>query len=263
MNIEELVRNMLQNLLPEWNMRVTIFLSGGSVNTEILLKVLADFDHKNYDLVISESGKMSISTDAIKALNGNVINSFSELEKSLEEADFILIPVMTRNTLTKAALGIADNLVTTGIARALMMTKEVWAVKDSFDANHPINRVKGLAYNQAYNDMLKGYETQLEYFGVKFIPLEEFKSALQNKINYGYGSLTKTNVFEAHVPVIKNDQSTSSSDMVKVDSSILTVGDIRKYEHHGVIQIKPSTIVTPLARDFISSKQMKLEIAKE
>lgn len=260
MNIEELVRNMLQNLLPKWNKRMIIFLSGGSVNTEILLKVLADFDHRNYDIVLSESGKMMISTAGIEALNGNVINSFSELEKSLEEAEIVLIPVMTRNTLSKAALGIADNLVTTGIARALMMGKEVLAVKDSFDVHHPINQVQGLAHNQVYNDMLKGYETQLKKFGVKFIPIEEFKPTLQNKINQDLSA--KTNVFDGGVSV-ENNQLTTISEKVKVDAAILTAGDIRKYEQHGVIQIKPSTIVTPLARDFISSNQMKLEIANE
>ncbi|WP_019154185.1 flavoprotein [Robertmurraya massiliosenegalensis] len=259
MNIEELVRNLLQNLLPERSKKILIFLSGGSVNTEILLKVLAEFDQKNYELVLSDSGKKMIPNTLIEELNGETIQSFSELEKSLNEADFVLIPIMTRNTLSKVALGIADNLVTTGIARALMMGKEVLAVKDSFDSNHPINRVKELARNQAYNEMLKSYETCLEQFGVKFIPLEEFKSVLLNKIN---PSSERINA-EKKLVLTQSNHQTSSEDKVKVDSSILTAGDIRKYEQHAVIQIKPSTIVTPLAKDFISDNQMKIEITNE
>jgi hypothetical protein len=259
MNIEDLVRDMLQNLLPERNKKMIIFLSGGSVHTEILLKVLADFEHKNYEIVLSENGKMTIPNAAIEALQGKMIQSFFELEKSLSEAEIVLIPVMTRNTLSKVALGIADNLLTTGIARALMMAKEVLAVKDSFDPDHPVNRLEELAHNRVYNDMLKSYEIKLEHFGVKFIPLEEFKSVLSNKMNLGNA---KTKVEEHLVPAQINHQA-AIIDTVKVDSSILTAGDIRKYKHHDVIQIKPTTIVTPLAKDFISSNQMKLEIAND
>ncbi|MGG0717507.1 flavoprotein [Robertmurraya massiliosenegalensis] len=259
MNIEELVRNMLQNLLPERNKKILIFLSGGSVNTEILLKVLADFDQKNYEIVLSDSGKMMIPNTMIEELQGKMIQSFLELEKSLDEADFVLIPVMTRNTLSKVALGIADNLVTTGIARALMMAKEVLAVKDSFDSNHPVNRVKELTHNQVYNEMLQSYETRLEQFGVKFIPLEEFKTVLLNKMN----PISERINAEKDLALTQSNHQTSSKDKVKMDSSIITAGDIRKYEDHAVIQIKPSTIVTPLARDFISSNQMKVEITND
>ncbi|MDP4128153.1 MAG: flavoprotein [Bacillota bacterium] len=167
MNIEELVKNMLQTIVPNLNKRILIFLTGGTVNAEILLNILADYDEHQYDIVISENGKESLSEAAVGGLKGKRLNSFSELKDALKKADFILIPVMTRNTLAKAALGIEDNLVTTGIARALMSNKEVFAVKDSFSSEHPINKAMDLAHNAAYNAMLKSYEYQLETFVLK------------------------------------------------------------------------------------------------
>lgn len=255
LNIEELVKNMLQTIVPNVNKRILIFLTGGTVNAEILLNILADYDGHQYDIVISESGRESLSEAAVEALKGNRLNSFSELKDALKKADFILIPVMTRNTLAKAALGIEDNLVTTGIARALMSNKEVFAVKDSFSSEHPINKAMDLAHNAAYNAMLKSYEYQLETFGLKFIELEEFKTVIQNKRGTDFAPKESSGLKAAELAT----ETVTAHRKVKLDSSILTLGDLRGYENEEIIQVKANTIITPLAKDFININQVKLE----
>lgn len=250
---------MLKEMLPLLEKRVTIFLSGGSVNTDILLKGLADLNYKHFDLVISESGKSMLNEESVQKLNGKVIHSLYDLEESLSHTCLVLIPIMTRNTLAKTALGIADNLVTTGIARAIMMNKEILAVKDSFDANHPVNIANDLSHNSFYNSMLENYESQLKRFGVKFIDLAEFKTVVQKKM-----TLLPTELKNIEL----TNQSNSSSNMdiqneVQLNSSILTLTDIRGYSDNALIKIKPNTIVTPLAKDYIASHHMRLQYINE
>lgn len=253
MDLEYLIKNMVREMFPLLEKKVLIFLSGGSVNTDILFRVLADLKYRHYSLVISDSGKSLLNKEAIQKLDGKIIESIFELEESVTKADLILIPVMTRNTLSKVALGIADNLVTTGIAKAIMMNKEILAIKDSFDANHPINKVNNLANNYTYNSMLTNYEDQLTNFGVKFIELEEFKNVVQQKI---------THTFIQEKKEISTENEVDQKE-IKVQSSVVTLTDIRGYANNVVIKIKPNTIVTPLARDFIASNSMKLEFIHE
>nr|WP_295970809.1 flavoprotein [uncultured Bacillus sp.] len=259
MELENLVKNMLKEMLPLLEKRVLIFLCGGSVNADILLKSLADLKYKHFDLVISESGKSMLNEEAVQKLNGRIIETVFALEEAVSNSHLVLIPVMTRNTLAKTALGIADNLVTTGIARAIMMNKEVLAVKDCFDANHPINIANDLSHNSSYNSMLENYENQLQKFGVKFIDLSEFKRVVQKKITFLSSEFNTSNSGNKR----SSSKEIAKQNEVHLTSSILTLTDLRGYSENAVIKIKPNTIVTPLAKDFMASHHMRLQSLNE
>lgn len=248
MNIEEIIRNLLIEMRPLLEKKVIIFLSGGSINTEILLKVLGEFKNVHYTFVISENGEKMLNMEAVSQLNGHIIHSVEELEEVLVSTELILIPVLTRNTLAKIALGIADNLVTTGIARAIMMNKETIAVRDSFSHLNQVNRLNGLADNDEYNGMLDEYEKRLQHFGIKFVDLAEFKTTVNTKLT--------CKAFESANELSHDEQ--QPADIV-TESSILTLAELRNAKQQGTIFLKKGTRITPLAKEFIDQKKVEIK----
>lgn len=255
MNIEDLIRNLLQEILPIFEKKVVVFLSGGSVNAELLLKTLSEFQFNQCDIVMTDRAKAIFTQESMSKLNGTLINSHEELEKALNRADFILIPILTRNTLSKIALGIADNFVTTGIARAIMMKKEMIVVRDSFDANNSINIINNLSNNDAYNNMLHDYEKKLETFGVKIIDLSEFKVEVQKRMNPPVSGISYIEEQPIKEHPTKNENNNKE---LTIHSTILTLSDFKRLKDQKIINIKQGTIITPLARDFIQTNDITI-----
>lgn len=255
MSIETLIKNLLLEILPRMNKKILIFLTGGTVHAEISLKVLADFEFTNYDLVISESGRKVLDQELVQKLQGRVLQSTEEVDDSLRSAGFVLVPVMTRNTLCKVAVGIADNLVTTGIARAIMMNKEIIVVRDSYAPDNPVNISNGLSQNPVYNSMLNNYEQSLEAAGVKFVDFPEFKGVVQEKI----GSLFLPDQSQTEQP---SGEAHPSRREVMLTGSILTLNDVKKIQPGNIVQIKEGTIITPLARDYIDMNNIIVKFNK-
>ncbi|MBP3039888.1 hypothetical protein J9303_10355 [Bacillaceae bacterium Marseille-Q3522] len=249
MNMEELLRNLWNELRPLLEKKLLIFLSGGSVNTDILLKILKEQKNARYMFVLTESREKMTDIKSLRQISGQLVNTMEDLENSLREAELILIPVMTRNTLAKAALGIADNLVTTGIARAIMLQKEVIAVRDSFNPQHEWNRVNGLSNNNAYNQMLAQYERQLQFFGVKFVDLVEFQSTLKEKLTPP--AMTKA----ADATSAGNSPLTEAA----TESAIITMAEINRFGSQEIIPLKAGTIITPLAKEYLDQHEIKIK----
>ncbi|SHF52063.1 3-polyprenyl-4-hydroxybenzoate decarboxylase [Desulforamulus putei DSM 12395] len=255
MSIETLIKNLLLEILPRMNKKILIFLTGGTVHAEISLKVLADFEFTNYDLVISESGRKVLDQELVQKLQGRVLQSTEEVDDSLRSAGFVLVPVMTRNTLCKVALGIADNLVTTGIARAVMMNKEIIVVRDSYAPDNPVNISNGLSQNPVYNSMINNYEQILQAAGVKFVDFPEFKGVIQEKIGRLFlPTLSQTEQPTGEAPPYRRD--------VALTGTVLTLNDVKKIQPNKIVQIKENTIITPLARDYIDMNNIIVKFNK-
>ena len=270
MNIEEIIKNIVKQILPLINKKILIFISGGKVNAESVIRILAEFELIDYSIVMSEAAVSVIDKESIEKLKGKIIDSVDKLNDAIRSSEFILAPILTRNTLSKVALGIEDNLVTTGIARAIMLSKEIIAVRDSYDPKNSINISEGLSSNSAYNSMFSSYEKILDDFGVKFIDSIEFRETIQYKFyNSSPKSFSKKEVIspQKHTESNKNENIISENKIIKskkeekiiFSSSILTVKDINHVLEDGVIVLKAGTIITPLAKDYIYNNKIRVE----
>jgi branched-subunit amino acid transport protein len=254
-NIEKIITSIVAGILPLISKRVLIFISGGTVNAEILLNTLSDSELISYDVVLTDAARKMIDEESIKKLKGNVVDCIDELDKAIIDSSFVIIPVMTRNTLSKIALGIADNLLTTGISRAIMMNKEILAVRDSYDPQNPVNISNGLSNNDVYHSMFLNYEKTVNDFGVKIIDSSEFESSMQNEFDKSLSQPA-----EKRKRADKNVRKVEIKENRKVfESCILTLTDIKRTQNYDVIVIEKGTLITPSAKDYIYSNKIKVE----
>lgn len=268
--MEEIIKSIVRQILPLINKKILIFISGGKVNAESLISTLSDFELIDYNIVMSEAAASVIDKRLIEKLKGRIIDSQDKLNETIRSSEFILIPILTRNTLSKVALGIEDNLITIGIARAIMLSKEIIAVRDSYDSQNSINISEGFSSNLAYNSMLSNYEKILDSFGVKFIDSSEFRETIQDKfyksslqpfdkkkvdIPEGYTESNKKENIARQNKLIENKK----EERIIFNSSILTVKDINHTLEDGVIRLNKGTIITPLAKDYIYNNNLRVE----
>lgn len=96
----------------------------------------------------------------------------------LQDVRLVLIPVLTVNTLTKIALGIADTPAAHLIAGALMNGIPIIAAKDACDARTFRKGVSGSEKpSEAFAAKIDGYVKTLEGFGIRMVPAAELSRA--------------------------------------------------------------------------------------
>lgn len=273
MNIEDLLKPIIAQIINMMNKRVLLFISSGAVNLKNVFETLASMKMLKYDIVMTEASKKVIPEEYIANLNGRLIDCKVELTKAVREDDIILVPIMTRNTLAKCATGIQDNLVTTGIAEALMMNKEVIAVKDSFDPQNSKNISLGLSKNPAYNKFVLGYQDTLTNFGVRFIDSDDLKRTINDKFSINseliksISSIDKTPIKEQSANKELNKEIKNANAVVnkapineKILSGVLTTEDIIIAANSSKeICVKEGALITPLAKDYIYNNKINVK----
>ncbi|WP_294185347.1 flavoprotein [uncultured Clostridium sp.] len=259
MDIENLVRTIAERIIGMLDKRVLVFISGGAVNLKDIFETLASMDILKYDIVMTKSAEKVIPGKYVDGLNGRLIDCKEEMTGAVRSDDLVLVPVMTRNTLSKCALGIEDNLVTTGIAESLMMNKKVIAVSDSFDPENPRNMSLGLSKNKAYNRLISDYRDNLCSLGVDFIRGDELKGTLENEFillnGRGGGPPTESRKEDGVPPAAGSDLAGTG----RILSHVVTAEDILANMDSREIYIKRDSLVTPLAKDYMDNNNITVK----
>lgn len=245
MDFDEMVKNIVSEIVAMADKKVLLFITGGAVNIDNIFKDLSSFDFQ-YEIVMTDAARKVIPREYIDNLSGNIIDNKSDMVNSIKKCDFIIIPVLTRNTLSKISLGISDNLLTLGISEALMMGKRITAVNDSFDPSNEINIKLGYSKNPIYNDMIMKYEGKLVDLGINFVTSGELKEKIK-----------KCFFINEKIPLLQ--ESAKEEKIIKIYGKVLTLADLLnsiKDEKCICINIDKNAIITPLAKDYISNNNI-------
>lgn len=255
MDIEELIKAITIQVLGLVNKKVLMFISGGAVNVKQEFESLKEFNNFKYSAILSGSAREVIPKKYIEDLNADIIEDKKIMSKKIDEVDFILIPVMTRNILAKTALGIRDTLISTGISEAIMKNKKIIVVKDSFDPENPVNVSLGYSQNVSYNEMLKNHMKTLESFGMSFINAYELKDVIEGLI-----CIKKEN----ELLQISNNSNCIKNVIAKEATQatlkgVITKTDLLSLRECRTIKVAKGTVITSLAKDYIESENIELD----
>lgn len=251
MEINELIKEITAEILKRLDKKVLLFISGGAVNIKETFSVLNEYKLIKYSAVISNSAKEVIPEVYTKDLNLEVLNEKKCIVNAINNSDLILIPVLTRNTLAKTALGIRDNYFTTGISEALMRNKKIIAVKDSCDPECEVLKSMGVTANREYNKMLMGYLSKLESFGVTLINSEQLKDIMDNELNL---TSKKNNKSDENIKKCEIKEQNSMAEL----NGVITMGELLPLKGKKEVIISKDALITPLAKDYIDSEKIKI-----
>lgn len=188
--VEQVIAEVLRRLEQKSKsdaVKVLALFTGGTIGVSEGLAELKKIKSLGADIsvVLSVAAEKVIGKEQIRQYLGNeiqVITSNDDYPGSLlQEADLVLVPVLTQNTAAKIANTLADTLITTLIMQALMQGKPVIAAKNAADPQDAWKAVKGMrkaapGLTQALLANLK----KMESYGAKLIHVERLAAECQS-----------------------------------------------------------------------------------
>ncbi|MEJ6466278.1 flavoprotein [Fusobacterium ulcerans] len=201
--------------------RGLVIINGGTGNLEQIILELKKISEKyELDIVFSEAGEKIVSKE--KFQNFNVIDKFEmeTCEPLLKKNDIIILPLLTKNSCAKIAVGIRDNAVTYLISKALLAQKEIVAVYDSCIADN----------KTAYGNQINFNIEKLKSYGIIFVKSSELSDYILNRRNLEINSLKEKKIITAEdIYDMKNKK------IIVSKSTIVTTLAREKAENNGII----------------------------
>lgn len=201
--------------------RGLVIINGGTGNLEqIMLELKKISESYELDIVFSEAGEEIVKKE--KFQNFNVIDNFDmkTCEPLLKKNDIIILPLLTKNSCAKIAVGIRDNAVTYLISKALLAQKEILAVYDSCIADN----------KTAYGNQINFNIEKLKSYGIIFVKSSELSDYILNRRNLEINSLKEKKIITAEdIYDMKNKK------IIVSKSAIVTTLAREKAENNGII----------------------------
>lgn len=236
------IKKIIEKILSEHSKKkALIIITGGNMYSNEIFEILEKKKDIKFEYIESENSTKIIDIEKIDNI-ATKIDKIEKIEESIQESDFLIVPFLTRNTLSKVALGIADTKATTSIQLALMMGKKVISLDASWNPESEVAKLKKLNVNQAYNKMLFSYKEKVEELGMKSIAIYD----LEKEIDEIYINRTCSKEEVKNNIAIVEDSS---------QSQYITCEDIVGKDK---IYLSKNQKLTDLAKEYILDKNVKI-----
>ncbi|ADQ14436.1 flavoprotein [Halanaerobium hydrogeniformans] len=259
--ITRLVKEVLESLNNEISQKKNIIalFTGGKVDCEKSLSQLKKIDKQfsvNWQLMFSQSAKSVLDYEYIASELG--VENFLE-ENSfacLEDADLIVVPVLTRNTAAKISAHFADTTLIDLIFHGLMAGIPVVAARNAADLSSDIWAELGM--DKIPPALLEENQKQLrkiESYGIQLIEAEAISQTVQRLL----GQTEKSSAGQKSNKKVesKNTDNNTINNSIYLDSKVLTYRDINPLaDEIEIVYVKENAIITPYARDVAQNKGM-------
>ncbi len=253
MEKEEIIRNILKSLLPMMDKKALVLLTGGTADYQEYQKMVDELLLTKARIAVTPAFKSLASVDISDRPDSRYIMNGETLYQEIDEINIIIIPVLTRNTLAKGAMGIQDNLVSMAIAAGFMKKIPILAVTENCSPDSGHTREKGMNLNESYNRMIAGYEERWKEFGAILIGREEFSSRLKKFL---YPEIPIYS--ESHFP-----EQTSSEQISSEVYQVLTLKDVQRFSPGQRIRVSSRSVITPSAREALNETNIIVEIIEK
>jgi hypothetical protein len=232
-----------EKALPSGKKVLALFTGGYAKLSEALAQIEKLIQgYCSVDVVMSQSAVNVIGQDKIRAISG-ITSLICEPDVSIsslklvQKSDVIIVPVLTRNTATKVALGITDTLVTNIIMQALISAKPIIAARNSADpsdADCPCVAMPNTP--PVLIKLAENYLQKLESYGMKLVDVTEIAQIVLSDVNKGDS----------------------------LDHKLITQETIDKLPKSTKrVTVAKGSIITPLARDVAKERGIEIVFASE
>lgn len=259
--ITRLVKEVLESLNNEISQKKNIIalFTGGKVACEKSLAELKKIDKEfsvDWQLKFSQSAKSVLDYEYIaselRVDNFLEDNSFD----CLEDADLIIVPVLTRNTAAKISAHFADTTLIDLIFHALMAGIPVLAAQNAADLSSDVWAELGM--DKIPPALLEENQKQLKKiksYGIQLIDAESISQEVKKIFNQE--KLSSTEKKSENKVESKDRNDTTNSNSIYLNSKVLTYRDINPLaEDIEIVYVKEDAIITPYARDVAKNKGM-------
>lgn len=241
----EVLRRILQCLLPVLDKRVLVLFTGGAADAESLMDTVESLLATRAAIAVSPAFVRLAPESFLKRVEGRLVSDEAEMRHFIASSHLTVVPIMTRNTLVKAALGIQDSMVTNAVAATLMRGIPLIAIKENYHPQAEHSREKGYSANQAYNAMLVDYERKLKALGATLVAGSEFVESVKERLYPGVFTRQQASKPAPGTPAWR-----------LFDRAVLARADILSLPEGATIEIPTTAVITPLAMEQIERQKL-------
>ena len=237
--VELIVRRELAQMNKDKAKSILVVLDGGMASIDGFLNQLASCQQEGCEVVIVASllAAENYALDSLKSSGLNVWTGFpvkeGVIKQFLQNADVILVPVLSVTIMAKLALGISDTPISYLLEQALFEGKTVLAV----DQDYPIGQS---AYAHYLSQKAAEYRQSLQEIGLTLVPANQISNVIVGQ---------KASVFFHRLAGQKTE--------------LLSQNWIHKLPQTVEVVICPrSTIITPLAREEAKKRNINIQLTE-
>ncbi|MGM0111264.1 hypothetical protein [Enterococcus sp. DIV0187] len=172
---------------------------------------------------------------------GDLLTKFDEkTQEELQKIDLILVPFLTRNSLAKLSMGIADNLPLSLLNQGMLMGKKIIVSNHCWRRDTDFAGFKGVDQNIPMQKLYDKHEQTIKSLGICSLSLLEWKKAIDNFF-------------------IPNEKTTiNTKENNSTSKHVLTLSDVKKNPN---FYLTNENRMTDLAKEFLSEYQKKGDVA--
>lgn len=163
------------------------------------------------------------------------------MQEELQRIAFIAVPYLTRNSLAKLSLGIADNLPLTLINQGLLMGKKIVVSNHCWQMDTPFAAFKGIDQNVPLKSIYDTHEENIKKMGIHSLSLPKWRAAVEELLN-----IDETD----HTAFLKHENLPRQS--------VLTLNDVKTNPEN---YLNSTNKMTDLAREYLEKYAKKGDTA--
>ncbi|GCF93127.1 hypothetical protein NRIC_10180 [Enterococcus florum] len=230
--LEGLLAKVLAELAKRPFLQVLVVGFGSNQQEEQIFSLLKRHSQRCQYRFAFSSAYQSFFNQEIWQEIGTVISRIDEhVLEEIQQTDLILIPYLTRSSLAKLAVGMADNLPLTLINQGLLMAKPILASNHCWLTTNEYAAFREIDQNTEMKKLYQGYEEQLKVLGVESLSLSSWKNAFERYLAKKPSNLKNPSI---ETPL----------------KTVLTLSDVKK---NPLDYFDSSQKMTDLAREFLKN----------
>ncbi|MBU5437538.1 hypothetical protein KQI42_05940 [Tissierella sp. MSJ-40] len=252
--VEYIAEKVIEKLI-ERKKRAIVIFTGASIGFNQSIKSLQSLkrDGWDFEIVMSKGAERALTVNLIKELLSvdNVITEdFSfNMEKLLEENNFIIVPTLTVKTTSKIANCIIDNPTTSIISRFIMNGRPVIASINGCCPDNEERNKFGFSPTESYKIKLRENIEAIKSYGVSLTISENLDKKTNEMFFRTYG-----------IPQLGESKKLSIKDnkVINIESKVITRSTILDNSIYNVINLRKDVIITDLAKEEAEKRNIRL-----
>ncbi|MDF3000759.1 MAG: hypothetical protein K0Q48_878 [Bacillota bacterium] len=170
--------NWIERVVDKREKQALVLITGGSRYVQEIFEVLTEYRDVRYYSILSDNASQIEVLEKWKSI-GSSIDDPHRMKEIIRSSNCLILPTLTRNTLAKIAMGIADNEITTAVQLGLLWRKPVIAVDASWNPDSEFSVLSELNGNQAYKNLLYRHRDEAEALGMNSVGISGLRQALK------------------------------------------------------------------------------------
>lgn len=253
--IDYIVKKVIDKIL-DCNKSALVLFTGASIGFSQSIKALRTLKGEGwkFKIIMTKGAENALGKTLLQDLLSidDVVtdDTNSNVNKLMNDYNFIIIPSLTMNTAAKIVNCISDNLVTNIISHSMISGKPIIASINACCPDNEERNKMGFHATEPYKNKLRHNLDLLRSYGIDTTISENLAEKVNKALKRSYG-----------IQKPSTGETITNYKAIKVDAKVISRSCILNNSNFSVIKVDKNAVVTNLAAE--EAAKLNIELIKE